>query len=101
MAGRRWSVPCAAPSLARAARVDGAYAGPKFADALRLPRLTAGHFVDNPASGRVLAKLGFRATGDTVRRYSAGRRTEASSRELVLEFAAAEPVAAQACAMAA
>ena len=70
-------------------------------DALRLQRITAGHFVDNPASGRVLAKLGFRATGDTVRRYSAGRRTEASSRELVLEFAPAEPFAAQACAMAA
>src|SRR5690606_24718876 len=26
-------------------------------------RLTCGHFVDNPASGRVIAKLGFRFTG--------------------------------------
>jgi len=32
-------------------------------DSLRLPRLVAGHFTDNPASGRVLEKLGFRTTG--------------------------------------
>jgi len=30
---------------------------------LRLKRLAAGHFVDNPASARVLRKLGFRPTG--------------------------------------
>ena len=32
-------------------------------DTLRLKRLVAGHFIDNPASGRVLEKLGFRPTG--------------------------------------
>ena len=32
-------------------------------DTLRLKHLVAGHFVDNPASGRVLRKLGFRPTG--------------------------------------
>ena len=32
--------------------------------ALRLQRLVAGPFIDNPASGRVLQKLGFRKTGD-------------------------------------
>ena len=42
-------------------------------DALRLTKLTAGHFVDNPASGRVLEKIGFRDLGRTVQRYSAGR----------------------------
>lgn len=31
--------------------------------AMGLRRLTSGHFVDNPASGRVLTKLGFRRTG--------------------------------------
>ena len=31
--------------------------------AMGLRRLTSGHFVDNPASGRVLSKLGFRQTG--------------------------------------
>jgi len=33
-------------------------------DGLRLPELTAGHFIDNPASGGVLRKLGFAATGE-------------------------------------
>jgi RimJ/RimL family protein N-acetyltransferase len=42
-------------------------------DALRLKRLVAGHFVDNPASGRVLQKLGFRPVGIVAERYSAGR----------------------------
>jgi RimJ/RimL family protein N-acetyltransferase len=67
---------------------------------LRLKRLDAGHFVDNPASGRVLAKLGFRPTGVTRARYSAGRGGEAPSREFVLklEGAAAD---ADPCAMAA
>ena len=32
-------------------------------DSLRIDRLVSGHFVDNPASGRVLRKLGFVATG--------------------------------------
>ena len=32
-------------------------------DSLRINRLVSGHFVDNPASGRVLRKLGFVATG--------------------------------------
>jgi len=32
-------------------------------DGLRLPKLGAGHFVDNPASGAVLRKLGFVPTG--------------------------------------
>jgi RimJ/RimL family protein N-acetyltransferase len=30
---------------------------------LRIPRLVSGHFADNPASGRVLRKLGFKPTG--------------------------------------
>lgn len=34
-------------------------------EGLRLPSLQAGHFVDNPASGAVLRKLGFEATGET------------------------------------
>jgi RimJ/RimL family protein N-acetyltransferase len=42
---------------------------------LRLSRLVSGHFVDNPASGRVLTKLGFRPTGQTVPRESKARGT--------------------------
>ena len=52
-------------------------------DSLRLTRINAGHFLDNPASGRVLAKLGFRPTG-TAPRYSAGRGEAAPCREYVL-----------------
>ncbi len=42
-------------------------------DGLRLPALTAGHFTDNPASGTVLRKLGFRATGEIRAAPSAAR----------------------------
>lgn len=43
------------------------------ARALGHKRLVAGHFIDNPASGRVLRKLGFRPTGRIEQRHSAGR----------------------------
>ena len=36
-------------------------------------RIAAYHFADNPASGRVLEKLGFRPTGTTGPRYSLAR----------------------------
>ena len=55
-------------------------------DSLRLKRLEAGHFLDNPSSGRVLRKLGFRPTGGTVSRYSLGRQAEAPCREFVLDL---------------
>lgn len=59
---------------AAAAVIDIARAG------LRLKRLTASHFVDNPASGRVLEKLGFQATGDIACRFSKGRGEAAPSK---------------------
>ncbi len=34
---------------------------------LRIDRLVSGHFIDNPASGAVLLKLGFVATGEELR----------------------------------
>lgn len=55
-------------------------------DSLRHNRLVAGYFADNPASGRVLAKLGFRPTG-TVQRHSAGRGAAAPCRLLELDLA--------------
>ena len=67
---------------------------------LRLKRLVAGHFLDNPASGRVLAKLGFKATGVTRLRWSAGRRAEAACREFALDMDDAEACPAP-CSMAA
>lgn len=39
-------------------------------------RIMAGHFVDNPASGRVLEKLGFKPTGEIAPRYSRARDCE-------------------------
>ena len=64
--------------------------------ALGLRRLHAGHFVDNPASGRVLTKLGFRATGRVVPRESRGRGDVVACAlyELVLEDRTAMPLAA-------
>ncbi|WP_338426624.1 GNAT family N-acetyltransferase [Sphingopyxis kveilinensis] len=49
-----------------------------IARAMNLPRLSAGHFVDNPASGTVLRKLGFRPTGQVARRHSRARGGEAA-----------------------
>lgn len=57
---------------------------------LRLPKLHAGHFLDNPASGRVLEKLGFRPTGRTAARYSAGRGAIAPSRLFELDLTGKE-----------
>ena len=53
-----------------------------IARTLRVPTLTASHFADNPASGRVLRKLGFRPTGRTVQRHSLGRGRE----DVTVEF---------------
>ena len=51
-----------------------------IAKALKLPRLEASHFLDNPASGRVLEKLGFKPTGLSAERYSCARGGEAIAR---------------------
>ncbi|BEV01563.1 GNAT family N-acetyltransferase [Novosphingobium olei] len=42
-------------------------------------RIEASHFIDNPASGQVLLKAGFRPTGEWRPRYSASRRTVCTS----------------------
>jgi RimJ/RimL family protein N-acetyltransferase len=44
-----------------------------LAEAKKLGGLEAGHFVDNPASGRVLAKTGFAYTGETRPMFSMAR----------------------------
>jgi RimJ/RimL family protein N-acetyltransferase len=62
----------------------------EIARALRLPRLQASHFLDNPASGRVLEKLGFEPLGITAPRLSCARGTEAQSKIFALELARAE-----------
>jgi RimJ/RimL family protein N-acetyltransferase len=62
-------------------------------DSLRLKRVHAGHFLDNPASGRVLQKLGFRPTGRVVPHYSAGRGETAPCRLMELDLGEEEPAA--------
>ena len=62
-------------------------------ESLRLPRLRAGHFLDNPASGRVLEKLGFRPTGVIAPRFSVGRGEPTLSRLFELDFAAQDDAA--------
>jgi RimJ/RimL family protein N-acetyltransferase len=53
---------------------------------LGLHRLKAGHFVDNPASGRVLTKLGFRSTGGVTQRESRARGGEVPCVDFVLDL---------------
>jgi membrane protein DedA with SNARE-associated domain len=45
--------------------------------------LLAGHFADNPASGRVLEKAGFLYTGETRKRFSRARGTPVDTRMMV------------------
>ncbi len=49
-------------------------------------RMTAGHFLDNPASGRVLEKLGFERLPHTAQRHSRGRGEIAPIAEYSLEL---------------
>ena len=51
-------------------------------EARALGQLNAGHFVDNPASGRVLAKAGFVYTGETTPMFSLGRGERVSCRRM-------------------
>ena len=55
-------------------------------------RLTAGHFLDNPASGRVLEKLGFEPTDVVGTRHSCGRGEAALCREYMLDLADTQEV---------
>ena len=48
------------------------------------------HFLDNPASGRVLEKLGFEPLGIIAPRLSCARGMEAQARMFALQLAAAE-----------
>ncbi|MXP08726.1 GNAT family N-acetyltransferase [Pseudoblastomonas halimionae] len=54
-------------------------------------RLVAGHYVDNPASGRVLEKAGFVPTGRFAERHSKGRGGKARARLFALDLEADDP----------
>ena len=51
-------------------------------------RLTAGHFADNPASGKVLRKIGFVPSGRPGKRFSLARGMAAESVEYALDLEA-------------
>ena len=57
-----------------------------MAGALNIERLEASHFLDNPASGRVLEKLGFQSTGMIAPRLSCARGMEIPARYFRLEM---------------
>ncbi len=73
------------PARGRGVATEAAHAVSHFAfSTLRAETLLAGHFADNPASGRVLEKIGFRKTGDTRLQFSLGRGGEAQSLRMKL-----------------
>ena len=53
-------------------------------DSLDAARIGAGYFIDNPASARVMEKLGFKATGETVMTHSLARGEEVETIRLSL-----------------
>ena len=55
-------------------------------DSLRVDELIAGHFVDNPASGHVLRKLGFSDTGHVYERENRARGMTVPCRRFGLSF---------------
>jgi len=60
--------------------------------------LEGSHFVDNPASGRVLEKLGFEPVGITAPRLSCARGVEVPARLMRLQLAAGGCTGAEALA---
>lgn len=62
----------------------------EIARTLGLSRLEASHFIDNPASARVLDKLGFESVGIIAPRLSCARGEEVPARLMRLRLGAAE-----------
>jgi RimJ/RimL family protein N-acetyltransferase len=65
-----------------------------IARALKLPALEASHFLDNPASGRVLEKLGFKAGGIVAPRLCCARGEHVPARLYRLQLHSAKPAQA-------
>ena len=63
----------AQPFWGRGFASEAARGALEVARLLGYERVEAGHFTDNPASGRVLRKVGFRPTGKVEDRHSCGR----------------------------
>ena len=78
----------ARPHWGRGYASEAAHAVLSLARTLGHPRVVAGHFVDNPASGRVLSKAGFVRTGRCTPRFSLGRGCEVDSVGHAIELGA-------------
>ena len=73
-----------------------------IARALGLASIEGAHFLDNPASGRVLEKLGFVARGLIAPRFSCARGEEVAARLMQLSLcASAQPIDEDSSALAA
>ena len=70
----------------------------EIARTLGLSRLEASHFIDNPASARVLENLGFESTGLIAPRMSCARGEEVPARLMRLQLNAADVAEAEALA---
>lgn len=79
----------ARPFWGRGLATEACIALIEIARALGLPRLEASHFVDNPASGRVLEKLGFEGLGIIAPRMSCARGEDVPARLMRLRLAGA------------
>ena len=62
-----------------------------IARAQGITRVHAGHFADNPASGRVLRKAGFLPTGEVRPQHSLARGKAAESIRYAIDLAGEEP----------
>ena len=91
----------ARPNWGRGYATEACSALIEIARTMGLSQLEGSHFVDNPASGRVLEKLGFAPIGITAPRLSCARGMEVPARLFRLSLAGAvgledeeEPLAA-------
>jgi len=63
----------ARPHWSKGYATEAGQAALEMAQMMGHSQILASHYVDNPASGRVLRKLGFRPTGQSAKRMSLGR----------------------------
>ena len=77
----------ARPAWGRGIATEACMALIDIARTLGFQRLEGAHFLDNPASGRVLEKLGFVATGITAPRASCARGEDSPARLMRLDLA--------------
>lgn len=84
----------ARPHWGRGIATEACTALVDIARALRLPALEASHFLDNPASGRVLEKLGFAPTGIVAPRLCCARDEHVPARLYRLHLSSRQPARA-------